>query len=481
MELKKGFTLTALKFLNSPSDYFRFLAGTVAFLVQLHVFIERGFSQEPCTEALRLVREDKCTEQASLVPLEKLAEQYGTPLYLYNRQTIVDQYRAIDQAFRNEFGRVRIFYALKSNSNPAIVELLSDEGAGGEVVSEGELQLALYCGIAGENIIFTSSSKSPSELTLAVQKNVVINIDSSDELEQVQTIAQDLQKTARISIRVNPAVDPDTIHQINTGKAESKFGIHLSDGSALAAYARAKELPNVNICGVHCHIGSQITTPESYQQAAEKMLDFVLELKAKLSLEMQFVDLGGGIGIPYRDGESVMSPADLATALSPIWQKAVKRLGYQPELWLEPGRSLVAASGFLMTRVNSVKRSPLKTFVNVDAGFNTLVRPAMYGAYHRVRLLGRDGETASVEIAGNVCETGDIIASERQLPLPVAGDLMMILDAGAYGFSMASEYNSRPLPAEILLDSKDVRLIRKRETFEDLLRSVPGKKADHTQ
>jgi diaminopimelate decarboxylase len=205
------------------------------------------------------------------------------------------------------------------------------------------------------------------------------------------------------------------------------------------------------------------------------MLAFVLELKEKLGLTLEFLDLGGGIGVPYHDGETVMGPDDLARALEPIWKEGVRALGYEPALWLEPGRFLVAPSGFLVTRVNSVKTTPVKTFVNVDAGFETLVRPAMYQAYHRVRVVGRTEDPMQVDVAGNVCETGDILAAERILPRPHPGDLVVVLDAGAYGFSMASEYNARPLPAEVLVDGDKTALIRAREKESELFRDETGK------
>jgi diaminopimelate decarboxylase len=295
-------------------------------------------------------------------------------------------------------------------------------------------------------------------------------VDSLDELEQVEAAAARLKKTARISFRINPGVDPHTIHQINTGVSESKFGLHLEGGIALSAYERAKALPHVKIAGAHCHIGSQITETEGYEITARKMLAFLLELKEKLGLTLEFLDLGGGLGIPYRDGQTVMSPDDLARALKPIWDEGVAKLGYEPTLWLEPGRFFVAQSGFLLTRVNTVKTTPLKTFVNVDAGFNTLMRPAMYQAYHRARVVGRTEDPLLLDVAGDVCETGDILAAERTLPRPRPGDLVALLDAGAYGFSMASEYNARPLPAEVLVDGDHVTVIRQRGSLDDLYR-----------
>ncbi len=426
-------------------------------------------------DGLLAARADRAGSPEATRAFQTLAAKFGTPLYLYDRASIIGQARALKIAFASRFPKLKIFYAIKANTNGAIVSLLRDEGLGAEVVSGGELVSARRVGVPGNEIMFTSSSKRPDEIELAIRNDSVLNVDSRDELEQVSVIAGRVGKTARISFRINPGVDPHTIHQINTGISESKFGLHLENGIALAGYARAKELPHVKITGVHCHIGSQITETSGYEETAKKMLAFVRELKEKLGVKVEFLDLGGGLGIPYHDGETVMGPEDLAKALQPIWEEGVKALGYEPVLWLEPGRFFVAPSGFLLARVNSVKTTPVKTFVNVDAGFETLMRPAMYQAYHRVRVIGRAGERAGQEvekldIAGDVCETGDILAADRMLPRPKAGDLVVILDAGAYGYSMASEYNARPLPAEVLVDGDDARVIRRRGTVEDLFR-----------
>jgi diaminopimelate decarboxylase len=291
-----------------------------------------------------------------------------------------------------------------------------------------------------------------------------------DELGQVQAEARRQRKPARISFRINPGVDPHTIHQINTGISESKFGLHLEGGLAFKAYEKAKAMAEIRIEGAHCHIGSQITETEGYLLTARKMLGLVKDLKEKLGLTLGFLDLGGGIGIPYQDGQKVMSPGELAAALQPIWKEGVAAAGYEPTLWLEPGRFFVGGAGTLLVRVNTVKETPLKTFVNVDAGFNTLMRPAMYKAFHRVRVVGRSKDPQLVDIAGDVCETGDILAEARTLPRAQAGDLLVILDAGAYGFSMASEYNARPMPAEVLVEGDRVRVLRSRGDFADLFR-----------
>jgi diaminopimelate decarboxylase len=402
------------------------------------------------------------------------AAEHGTPLYLYDGDRIARNYRRIAAAFAAVAPGTRIHYAIKANPHPAILALLRAEGAGAEVVSEGELELALTAGFPAREILFTSSSKSPAEIDRALAVGAILNVDSEDELEQVAARAAARGVEARISFRLNPAVDPHTHAKIATGVVDSKFGLHFGDGSAARAVARSLALaPRVRLVGLHSHIGSQIVEPEPFRLASEEMAAFVVEIWRRHGHRLEFVDLGGGLGIPYRDGQEVMSAESWARAQAEPLLAARAALGGElPALWVEPGRALVADAGLLLARVNSVKTTPIKTFVNVDAGFNTLLRPAMYEAYHRVRKVGKEGSGPAVEVAGNVCETGDILASGRELPPLVAGDLVAILDAGAYGFAMASEYNSRPLPPELLVRGGRAELIRRRGTFADLLRGV---------
>ncbi|MBK9064611.1 MAG: diaminopimelate decarboxylase [Acidobacteria bacterium] len=422
-------------------------------------------------EGLQALRDDRASHPAAVSAVSRLAAGFGTPLYVYDKAAITGQFRALKAAFAPRFPKLRLHYALKANGSVAIGRILRAEGAFPEVVSLGEILTALRAGWSGPDVLFTSSSKTPDEITKTIELGAVLNADSRDELEQASAAAVKAGRTVRLSFRLNPGVDPDTLHHINTGIPESKFGVHLDGGDALAAYARAKELPGVAITGIHCHIGSQIADTAGYEKTARKMLAFAKELKEKLGIVLEFVDLGGGIGVPYKDGETVMSPETLAAALEPIWKDGVAAAGYEPALWLEPGRSLVAPSGFLITRVNTVKTTPLKTFVNVDAGSNTLLRPALYGAYHRARIVSTaPGAPRLLDVAGDVCETGDILAEERTLPLPKAGDHVVFLDAGAYGFAMASVYNARPLPAEVLVDGDAATLIRRRGTYDGLFR-----------
>ncbi|MEO8054790.1 MAG: diaminopimelate decarboxylase [Acidobacteriota bacterium] len=425
-------------------------------------------------EGLEALRDDRASDPAAVSAVSRLAAEFGTPLYVYDRAAITGAFGALKAAFAPRFPKLRLHYALKANGSLAICRILRKEGAFPEVVSGGEIVTAERAGWSGSDVLFTSSSKTPAEIAKTIELGAVLNADSRDELEQASAAAVRAGQTVRLSFRLNPGVDPDTLHHINTGIPESKFGVHLDGGDAFAAYARAKELPGVAIAGIHCHIGSQITDTAGYEKTARKMLAFVEELNEKLGITLEFVDLGGGIGVPYKDGETVMSPDALAAALQPIWREGVAAAGYEPALWLEPGRSLVAPSGFLVTRVNTVKTTPLKTFVNVDAGSNTLLRPALYGAYHRARVVravpGDIGAPRLLDVAGDVCETGDILAEGRTLPLPKAGDHVVFLDAGAYGFAMASVYNARPLPAEVLVEGDTATLIRRRGTYDRLFR-----------
>ncbi|MEO8586142.1 MAG: diaminopimelate decarboxylase [Acidobacteriota bacterium] len=425
-------------------------------------------------DGLEALRADRAHEPAASSAVSRLASTFGTPLYVYDRATIVSQFRSLHAAFASRFPKLRVHYALKANANGALLTVLRGEGAAPEVVSLGEIVTALRAGWRGDEILFTSSSKGPDEIAKAIEIGAVLNVDSRDELEQAAGAAAAAGKRVRISFRINPGVDPHTLHHINTGIPEAKFGLHLDGGLARAAYARARELPSVAITGIHCHIGSQILETDGYVATARKMLAFVQDLKRDLGLSLEFVDLGGGLAVPYHDGEEGLAPAVLAEALAPVWNEAMARVaalgGDPPALWLEPGRFFVASSGFLVTRVNSVKTTTVKTFVNVNAGSNTLLRPAMYAAHHRARVVGASGAPEILDVAGDVCETGDILAAERRLPRPRTGDFVVFLDAGAYGFAMASTYNARPLPAEVLVDGDTATLIRRRGTFDDLFK-----------
>jgi diaminopimelate decarboxylase len=399
--------------------------------------------------------------------LTRLAGEYATPLYVYDGDLIVERYQRFQSAFSKRLRNVKVCYAYKANSSLAICRMLRDLGAGADVVSSGELKTALKVGVPARNIIFTSNSKTDEDLATAVAAGVVINVDSGDELESLGVITASLKKTALVSFRVNPAINPKTHPKIATGLCDSKFGLHIERNIAFDAYKRARGMKNIAISGVHTHIGSQIENAGDFAIAAKRIFDFAVELKKKLGIALEFIDLGGGLGVPYRGGKT-LEPEALAKSLEPVIKEGNKCLGYEPALMLEPGRYVVAESGVLLVRVNSVKQTPYRKFVNVDAGFNTFIRPVMYDAYHQVRVVGKTGSQETYDIAGNVCESGDILARDRKLPKARKGDLIAILDAGAYGMSMASTYNSQMLPAEVLVRGGKIDLIRERWEQDDL-------------
>ncbi|MEW6364371.1 MAG: diaminopimelate decarboxylase [Acidobacteriota bacterium] len=397
------------------------------------------------------------------------ARTYGTPLYVYDGNLIQQKLKRFRGAFEAQYPSVKVFYALKANTNMAIVSLLRNAGA--ECISLGEMQIAVRLGFRGEDMLFTSSAKTPEELRFAIEHGVTINLDSFGDLENLRKECESRGKRARISFRVNPDVDPHTHRFIATGHRFSKFGILLENDEIIRAYEVARACRWFEICGIQSHIGSQITELEPFERNARLLAEVVRKLRERLGIELRFVNLGGGLGIPYHDGQEVLTPERLAEGVCRVLKEELKGLPRLPALWLEPGRYLVGDSGVLLATVISVKDTPYRDFINVNTGFNHLVRPLLYDAYHRVRVLGRSADLKLYDVAGNICETGDILACDRLLPTPASGDIVAFLDAGAYGFSMASSYNSFDLPAEILVRGDKVDLIRRRGDLEELLRS----------
>ena len=400
-----------------------------------------------------------------------LAEKHGTPLYVYDGDLMAEKFKRFQTAFRDEYQNVKVFYALKANTNLSVVALLKKAGASAECISEGEMRIAHQLGFQGEDVLFTASSKSPAELEYAVAHEVIVNLDSMGDLENLSAVCARLKKKARISFRINPDVDPKTHRHIATGHKFSKFGLLFENDEILNAYRRASKDDHLEIWGIHSHIGSQITDLEPFERNVALVGEAVRRLKTELGIELKFINLGGGLGISYHDDQKAPDPAEVAKHVCGLLKEAFSKIGYSPALWLEPGRYFVADAGLLVARVNSVKDTPYKHFINVDTGFNHLVRPILYEAHHRVRVLHGGGDIGKFDVAGNICETGDILAHDRDLPQPKSGDYVVFLDAGAYGFSMASEYNSFLLPAEVMLRGGKTELIRKRESFEDLLRN----------
>ncbi|MDJ0838165.1 MAG: diaminopimelate decarboxylase [Acidobacteriota bacterium] len=399
------------------------------------------------------------------------AQEYGTPLYVYDGDRIKEKFHKFSKAFKDAYGNTKIYYALKANTNLSIVALLKKEGASAECISMGEIYLARKLGWKGEDILFTSSSKSPVEMEYAVNHDVVINLDSMGDLENLIATVEKLKKKARVSFRLNTDVDPKTHKHISTSHKTTKFGILFENDQIMEGYKRAYDHPLLEVWGIHSHIGSQIMDDSPFVRNVKLVTTAVKRLKQELGIELKFMDLGGGLGIPYRDGQEPLEPEVVANKMAKLVKQELKDLGYMPALWMEPGRYFVGDAGFLVARVNSVKDTPYKHFINVDTGFNHLVRPILYEAYHRVRVLGRKGEREKFDVAGNICETGDILAYDRMLPRPSVGDYVAFMDAGAYGFTMASEYNMFTLPAEIMVRGDKVDVIRKRPDIEDLFRN----------
>ena len=391
-----------------------------------------------------------------------LVEKLGTPLYVTSKAKLEYNIKVYREAFPN----AGLLYAVKANNNLSIMRIVAKHGFGADVFSAGELYMAMLAGFEREKILFNGNSKSDEEIRMGIRTGVRFSVDSIDELYSISEIAVEEGKEVEIAFRINPAIDPKTHPKIATGLKTSKFGIPWEN--VLDAYRMALELPNIVPIGVHCHIGSQIRELSPFVEALNRLFDVAVKLE-EMGIELKFLDLGGGLGIDY-EGKGAPTPMDFAKAIMPVFKERVKDLKSKPELWLEPGRSIVGDTTILLTRVNAVKRA-YKNFVAVDAGFNLLIRPAMYGAYHRVAVANKmDSKAEEVyTIVGPICESGDILAEDRKLPKVEKGDIIAIFDTGAYGFVMSSQYNGRPRCAEVLVDGRDWYVIRERENFYDLI------------
>jgi diaminopimelate decarboxylase len=406
------------------------------------------------------------------------AERFGTPLYLYSAGTILDHYGRLDEALAGLDHL--ICYAVKANSNRAILRLLRDAGAGFDIVSGGELFRALKAGADPRQCTFAGVGKSREEIEYALELGVYsFNIESEAELDYINQIASAKNQRAPIALRVNPDVETQTHQYISTGKSENKFGIALE--RVAQVYERASKMPAITVRGVQTHIGSQITEAAPFVAAIEKLAPLVSELKSKYAIE--FFSVGGGLGIVYESSVASGSvdwwtsqrshPLTIQQYVDAILPP-LTRLGLR--ILLEPGRLLVGNAGILLTRVCYIKETTQKKFAIIDAGMNDLIRPALYGSYHEIvpvedssSSMSKD-KTVKMDIVGPVCESGDFFAQDREMPELRAGDLLAVMSAGAYGFVMASNYNSRPLPAEALVRGDKLALIRKRQTIDDLIR-----------
>lgn len=393
------------------------------------------------------------------VDLEALAEAVGTPTFVYSQATIERHYRVFDEAFRGHPHLV--CYAMKANSNGSILRRLAQLGAGADIVSGGELYRALQAGIPADRVVFSGVGKTKGEMAAALEAGVLsLNVESEPELAALAEVAAARGQVAQVALRVNPDVDAKTHPYIATGLRESKFGVPLDDARRIAADVKAS--PHLELVGVDCHIGSQLVDLEPLMQALTSVLTLVDDLRSA-GHQIHHVDLGGGLGIPYR-GEATPQPAELGAAV-------VAKMAGRPEtLILEPGRVIVGNAGILLSRVLYVKRTQGRTFVIVDAAMNDLLRPSLYKAHHEIWPVQRTGAPEEVvDVVGPICETGDTFARDRALQPVAAGDLVAVMSAGAYGFVMSSTYNSRPRAAEVLVSGDRWAVVRARERLEDLV------------
>ncbi len=395
---------------------------------------------------------------AEAVDLTALAETHGTPAYVYSRATLERHYRVFDEALA-ELPHL-ICYAVKANSNIAVLNVLARLGSGFDIVSGGELARVLAAGGDPQKIVFSGVGKKADEMRAALDAGIrCFNVESVAELQRLSEVACSMGGVARVSIRVNPDVDAGTHPYISTGLKENKFGIDI--GIAEQVYRDASKLPGIEVVGVDCHIGSQLTELAPFLDALQRLLNLIDRLGAA-GIQLQHIDLGGGLGVRYRD-ETPPLPADYAKALVPH----LRDRGL--EVFIEPGRAIAANAGVLLTRVEFLKLTEHRNFAIVDAAMNDLMRPALYGAWQNiVPLVPRDGPSRLYDIVGPVCETGDWLGKERELAIE-EGDLLAIRSAGAYGFVMSSNYNSRPRAVELLVDGEQTHVVRERETLQDLL------------
>ncbi len=398
---------------------------------------------------------------AEEVSVKKLAEKYGTPLYIYSYNTLLRHFKAYDDAF-NDYLHI-ICFAVKSNSNTAILRLFAQNGGGADIVSGGELYVALEAGIPAQKIVYAGVGKTEDEIRFALRSKILMfNVESENELREIDRVAWKMKVKAPIALRINPDIDPETHPYITTGLKKHKFGIPIED--ALEYYKLAAKLKNINVVGIHKHIGSQITKISPFVDALKRILFLVDELTVQ-GVEIEYLDIGGGLGISYKDEEPPV-PKDLAKNLIPLLES--RKL----TLIMEPGRSIVGNAGILVTKTLYLKKGEEKEFIIVDAGMNDLIRPSLYDAYHHILpVVKRKRDTVMSDVVGPICESGDFLAKQRELKRIQQGEYLAVMSAGAYGFSMSSNYNSRPRAAEVLVKGREHFLIRKRETYEDLVRN----------
>ncbi|MBU0679264.1 MAG: diaminopimelate decarboxylase [Verrucomicrobia bacterium] len=394
------------------------------------------------------------------VSVADLAEEYGTPLYVYSRTHLIEQYNTLVAAMADV--EPVVCFSVKSNTCAAVINTLAGLGSGADVVSGGELFRALRAGIPASKIAFAGVGKTRDEIRYALEEDILFfTVESEPEVERINECAVELGLKGRIAVRVNPDVDPKTHKYTSTGKKENKFGVDLS--RARAACERAAALPAVDMVGIHMHLGSPLMDVSPYVEALEKVKDFCLEMKAKHAT-FRYIDIGGGLGIKYRESDEPFTPAQFADAVLPH----LKEMGLQ--VVMEPGRFIAGNSGILVTRVQYVKDNAFKRFLIVDAAMNDLLRPPLYEAYHEILPVTETSETFFGDVVGPICESGDFMARDRDLPTASEGDLLAVCSAGAYAFAMSSNYNSRPRAAEVMVSGDRHQAVRERESRDDLVR-----------
>jgi diaminopimelate decarboxylase len=398
-----------------------------------------------------------CCEE---VPLQRIAEEVGTPVYVYSERTLRRHVRVFEEAFQTVPHLT--CYAVKANSNLHILRRFSEWGTGFEIVSGGELFRVLKAAGSAQKVIFDGPGKTISEIRYALETGILfLGVESRSEAELISETARQLGKRARVSIRTNPNVDPRTHPYISTGMTKHKFGVGLAEARELYLYL--SQLPEIDLVGVTCHMGSQITQLAPFEEGLASIVELIEDLRSR-GIALQYLDFGGGLGISY-NGEEPPSPASYAAAII----GATKNLGMT--IVLEPGRVIVGNAGILLTRVVVRKNQGDKQFVIVDAGMNDLIRPPLYGSYHNIWPIEERGDAREIaDVVGPICESADFLAQDRELPLFRSGDLMAVMSAGAYGFSLSSNYNSRPRVAEVLVSGNGYEVIGRRETYEDLIR-----------
>ncbi len=397
------------------------------------------------------------------VSVPDIAKKVGTPFYIYSYHSLIKNFTRLQEAFSSL--SPLICYSLKANSNLTLSRILAHQGAGADIVSGGELYQALKAGFSPEKIVFAGVGKNPEEIEYALKENIfMFNVESEGELNQISRIAKKLGKIAPVALRINPDIDAHTHRYITTGKKENKFGLSFFTAGKL--YEKAKEKDELKLIGIHMHIGSQITTLNPYLRAWEK-LEKSLDILEGKGINLEYIDMGGGFGISYREKEEGLRIESLARKILSFKKKR------EFKLILEPGRYLMGKAGALITQILYKKRGEEKTFLIVDAGMNDLIRPSLYGAYHRILKVERlfcDPPSEIVDVVGPVCESGDFFAQEREIPITQEGEYLAIMDTGAYGFSMSSTYNGRARIAEVLVKNKKWWIIRQKEEYEDLIK-----------